>query len=97
MYRMLIAAAAFAAISIGTVNASSAQGFSLQPLNSTDQVTLQAPGADVQGTPTGEVKEGEVQAGERYWAWINSCWSRWYFVGYNWWGRPLYRRYVSCY
>jgi hypothetical protein len=31
MYRMLIAAAAFAALSLGTVHAASAQGFSLQP------------------------------------------------------------------
>ena len=97
MYRMLIAAAAFTAISLGTVNASSAQGFSLQPLVGTDQTTLQSPGGDVQGTPTGEVREGEVQSSERYWVWINSCWSRWYFVGYSRFGFPLYRRYVSCY
>jgi hypothetical protein len=98
MYRTLIAAAAFAVISLGTVNASSAQGFSLPALNGTDQVALAAPGDDVHGQPTGEEKEGQdVQSQERAWVWINACWSRWYFVGYNWWGRPVYRRYVSCY
>jgi hypothetical protein len=42
-------------------------------------------------------REGEVQASDRYWVWINSCWSRWSFVGYSRFGYPLYRRYVSCY
>ena len=96
MYRMLIATAAFVAISLGTVSASSAQGFALQPLNGADQIVLHAPGENA-GTPTGEVKEGEIQSSERFWVWINSCWSRWHFVGYSRWGYPLYRRYVSCY
>src|SRR5215831_4735317 len=59
MYRTLITAAAFVAISFGTVTASHAQGFSLQPLNSAEQTTVQAPADNVQGTPTNEVKEGE--------------------------------------
>jgi hypothetical protein len=89
MYRMLIAAAAFVAISLGSVNASSAQA---DPGS-----TREAPSADVQGTPTDEVKEGEVQESDRYWVWINSCWSRWSFFGYSRSGIPLYRRYVYCY
>ena len=94
MNRMLIIAAAFAALWLGTVNAASAQGTPLQPL---DQAAPQAPGDDVQGAPTDEVKEGEVQSSERLWVWINSCWSRWHFVGYSGSGYPLYRRYVVCY
>jgi hypothetical protein len=88
MYRMLIAAAAFIAISLGSVNASSAQGSA--------QVTRELPSAEVQGTPTDEEREGEVQESERSWVWIDSCWSRWYFVGYSRFGIPLYRRYVYC-
>jgi hypothetical protein len=43
------------------------------------------------------VKEGEVQESDRYWVWINSCWSRWSFFGYSRSGIALYRRYVVCY
>ena len=97
MHRTLIAAAAFALISLGTVNAPHAQELTSPLLNSTDQIAMQTPGDDVQGQPTGEERQGEVQAQVRYWVWVNACWSRWRFVGYNQWGYPLYRRYVSCY
>ena len=95
MYRTLIAAAAFAVMSLGAANVSHAQD-----LATPDQYTrqAQAPGEDVQGRPVGEPTEGEnVQSQDRFWVWYGpACWSRLVFVGYNWFGRPLYQRYVWC-
>jgi hypothetical protein len=56
------------------------------------------PGDDVLGQATGdELVIPNAQAQDRYWVWVNgTCWSRWVFVGYNWWGQATYRRYVYC-
>jgi len=95
MYRTLIAAAAFAVVSFGAVNISQAQQW-----NTVDEFVrqVQAPSEDVQGQPTGEEKEGDaVEAQDRFWIIYSPyCWSRWVYVGYNYYGRPLYRRYVWC-
>jgi hypothetical protein len=104
MYRTLIAAAAFTAISLGTANVSNAQQFSLPAWGAQTETQTQvlsseqAPGAGVLGQPTGDEREGNtVAANDRYWVWVNGgCWSRWVYVGNNWWGWPLYRRYVFC-
>jgi hypothetical protein len=105
MYRTLIAAAAFAAISLGTANVSHAQQFSLPTWGAQIQTQTQVapaseptPGTDLLGQPTGEEREGETaNANDRYWVWVNGgCWSRWVYVGNNWWGWPVYRRYVWC-
>lgn len=98
MYRALIAAAAFAAISVGAINACHAQEWDAGDWNAQDQYSQQPLSDDVQGQPTDEETEGRnFQGQERYWVWYRPyCWSRWVYVGYNGWGRPVYRRYVWC-
>jgi hypothetical protein len=93
MYRTFIAAAAFVAISLGAPGASHAQ-----EMNSLDQYAQAVPSGDVQGQPTGEERDaGTIQSQDRFWVWYApACWSRWIYVGYNWFGRPVYRRYVWC-
>jgi hypothetical protein len=98
MYRTLIAAAVFAAISLGTTSLSQAQESGFNDVNTLDQYAQQVPGADVQGQPTGDERDaGTIQAQDRFWVWYApACWSRWVYVGYNWFGRPVYQRYVWC-
>jgi hypothetical protein len=99
MYRTLIAAIAFVAISLATSSASHAQDFSpLQNFNGQDQFAFQAPAEAAEGQFTGEEQSGDtIQPQERYWVWVNSyCWRQWVFVGYNYRGQAVYRRYVYC-
>src|SRR5436190_20013064 len=103
MYRTFIAAAAFAVISVGAITTSHAQGWQLPELNAPNQYTSSqyssqaVPGDDMQGQPTGEEREAQdLQPQDRAWVWVNSCWTRWNYVGTNWWGRSIYRRYVVC-
>src|SRR3954453_14973908 len=103
MYRTFIAAAAFAVISVGAITTSQAQGWSLPELNAPGQYTNQTgqytsqPGLGDEGQSTGEEREAqEMQPQDRTWVWVNSCWTRWSYVGTNWRGRAIYRRYVVC-
>jgi len=98
MNRTLTAAAAFAVISFGAANVSEAQELSFNDVNTLDQYAQQVPGADVQGQPTGEERDAEtIQGQDRFWVWYAPyCWSRWVYVGYNWFGRPVYQRYTWC-
>jgi len=96
MYRTLIAAVAFAAISAGAITTSHAQASRLPESNAPGEFSAR-PGEEVQGEATNEEREAQdVQPEERMWVWVNSCWSRWRYVGNNIFGRPLYRRYVWC-
>ena len=91
MFRALIAAAAFAALSFGSVTASQAQTRTIP-----EEVQKLAPGDDVQGQPTNEERE-DVQENDRFWVWVDGyCWHRWVFIGYNGFGRPVYRNYRFC-
>src|SRR5262245_44379484 len=102
MYRTLVAAAAFAVISVGAITTSHAQQWNLPELSAPAQLSNQyisqpAPGDDIQGRSTGEEREAQdLEPQDRYWVWVNSCWTRWSYVGTNWWGRRIYRRYVWC-
>src|SRR4051794_18227542 len=98
MYRTILAAAAFAVISVGAITTSHAQQWALPELNaSTPYTTQSVPGDDMQGQSTGEEREAqELEPQDRAWVWVNSCWTRWSYVGTNWWGRAIYRRYVVC-
>jgi hypothetical protein len=50
----------------------------------------------VQGQPTNEERE-DVQENDRFWVWVDGyCWHRWVFIGYNGFGRPVYRNYRFC-
>jgi len=93
MARILIAAAAFAALSLGMANGSHAQ-----QSETLDQYARQPPPQDAQGEPTGEERTGpEIQDQDRFWIIFSPlCWSRWVYVGNNVFGVPLFRRYVWC-
>jgi len=96
MYRTLVAAAAFAVISAGAVTTSLAQESRLPGVNAPGEPSTR-PGEEIQGESTGEEREAQdVQPQDRMWVWVNSCWTRWSYVGTNFFGRPIYRRYVWC-
>jgi hypothetical protein len=96
MHHTLIAAALFGALSLPTAAVSYAQEWNTKEWNYENASSSQPPSEDVQGQPTGEESE-KLEGQNRSWVWYSQyCWSRWAYVGYNWWGRPVYRRYVSC-
>jgi len=80
---------AAAAVFIGLLAVS---GTAKAQTKTNDEITL-APGEAV--PQLGMVGADDTPMTTNGW-YVRYCYSRWYFVGYNYYGRLVYRRYTTC-